>query len=277
MTSTTATTTTHDRTAGGTAPAAGLVTLPHVFRSELIKLRSVRSTAWTLLVAALSIVGFGVVGAWSVLLHTRVPDPPLLDPTGGALSGVSPAMFAVAVLGLLSVTGEYATGTIKTSLTAVPRRSMLLLGKALALACLTLPVVLLSTVVAFFSAKVLLGANDVAVSLGSPGVLRAVVGAALSTAVLAVLAAGFGWVFRRTAGAMAVLFAVMVLLPLPVMLLPGPIAAAVGPYLPGSVATALSQVVGDPALPPWAAFGVFVGYAVVMLAAGALTLRRRDA
>lgn len=275
--STTATTTMGTRPVEETAATLNRVTLPRVVVSEMIKLRSLRSTTWTLLAAAVTIVGFGVVGAWSVLLHTRIPDPPVPDPTGGALSGVNPAMFAVAILGLLAVTGEYATGTIKTSLTAVPRRSMLLLGKALALAALTLPVALLSTLVAFFAAKVLLSAHGVSIALNQSGVLRAVVGAALSVAVLAVLAAGFGWVFRQTAGAMAVLFAVMVLLPLPLMLLPAPIAAAVEPYLPGNVATALTQVSGDSPLPPWVGFAVFCGYAVLALVAGTLTLRRRDA
>jgi ABC-2 type transport system permease protein len=183
----------------------------------------------------------------------------------------------VAVLGLLAVTGEYATGTITTSLTAVPRRSMLLVGKAVALAALTLPVTLLSTVVAFFAAKVVLSTHGLTISLAQSGVLRAVVGAALSLAVLAVLAAGFGWLFRRTAGAMAVLFAVLVLLPLPLMLLPAAVAGAIGPYLPGNVATALLRVASDGPLPPWLGFALFVGYAVAALAAGALTLRRRDA
>jgi ABC-type transport system involved in multi-copper enzyme maturation permease subunit len=274
-------------TTSGTAvevPAHGVVdrpdlrvSLPRVFVSELVKLRSLHSTVWTLLAAVLSIIGFGVVGAWAELLKSRTPQPPPLDPVGGALTGVSSAMIAVALLGLLAVTGEYGSGTIRTSLTTVPRRTTLLIGKALALVALTLTLMLPATVLAFAAAQLLLSANGLSISLAHPGVLRAVVGAALSIAVLAVLSAAVGWLLRRTAGAMAVLFALLVLLPLPLMLLPAAIARAVGPYLPGSVATAITHVGAESPLPPWAAFGVFVGYAVLASLAGAVTLQRRDA
>jgi ABC-2 type transport system permease protein len=89
---------------------------------------------------------------------------------------VNPAAYAAAALGVIAVTNEYASGTIKPTLAAVPRRARLVLGKALALAAAILPVMLGAVLATFFTAQAILSTGDVSVSLTAPGAARAVVG-----------------------------------------------------------------------------------------------------
>lgn len=91
-----------------------------------------RSTGWLLLLAALSIVGIGVFNAIGIVVQLRQqPDsqPPTHDPAGAALSGVGAALVVVAALGILSVSADYSSGMIKTTIAAVPRRSYLVLAR----------------------------------------------------------------------------------------------------------------------------------------------------
>jgi ABC-2 type transport system permease protein len=115
------------------------------------------------------------------------------------------------------------------------------------------------------------------VSLTAPGVLRAVVGAALYLTVVAMLGSAFGWLLRGTAAAIATLVAVLVLPPVIGLLLPAKIAAIVVPYLPDHAGTAIMQLAPTGQLSPWAGFAVFLGYAAVALAGAVLVVRRRDA
>ncbi len=267
--------TTPDRAASGT------VTVGRILRSELVKLRSVRSTVYALLVGVLSILAMGAFMAIGVLVQ-KAPadgfaDAPVDDPTGGSLSGVSLALYPIATLGVLAVSSEYASGTIKATLAAAPRRSLLVLGKILALVCVVLPATFAATLVAFLTAKAVLASAGRGISLGHPGVLRAVVGAALYLTVVAILGAAFGWLLRSTAGALAGLFGVLVLVPAFGQLLPEAVGAKVLPYLPDNAGKAILQVTpgGEPA--PWTGFTIFCAYAAVVTALAAYALRRRDA
>jgi hypothetical protein len=259
----------------------GRVTLRRVISAELTKLRTVRSTVAAALIAALSIVAAGVFGAIGII----VGEPPdggtaeaaTADPAGGALTGITIALYAVIALGVLAVTSEYATGSIKPALAAVPRRGLLVAGNAIALAAVTFAVTLPATVTTFFTAKTVLGTAGMTVALTDPGVLRAVVGAALYLTVVAVLGSGFGWLLRSTAGAIATLVAVLVLSPVVGLLMPARITAIVVPYLPNNAGTAIMQLAPTGQLSPWAGFAVFLGYAAVALAGAVLVVRRRDA
>jgi hypothetical protein len=128
-------------------PATQRVSQARVVRSEWTKLRSLPSTAWSLLVTVTSIVGFGVL--YCLLRVARPPGDPAavaaFDPTAVSLTGVQLAAIAVGVLGVLLVAGEYATGLVRTSFTAVPRRLPVLWGKAIVFALTTLAVTGLST------------------------------------------------------------------------------------------------------------------------------------
>lgn len=250
-------------------------------RAELIKLGSLRSTTCALAASALSILAMAVVTAVGALAgqvaETGSSDPVTADPTGGALSGVSIAFFAVATLGVLTVTGEYATHTMRSTMVAVPRRARLVLAKALAVASLTLPVLLLATVIAFFAARAVLATSDITVSFTEPGVARAVLGAAVYLTGLAVLGTAFGWFLRSTAGALSAMFVVLIVVPTLGLLLPQKIAQQVLPYLPDNVGQAImATTASDGQLGPWTGLLVYTAWVLIALAGAALWVRRHD-
>ncbi|HSU37605.1 MAG TPA: hypothetical protein VLJ88_18275 [Propionibacteriaceae bacterium] len=284
---TTSTTSTTSSTPAPAIPVRGdhvgqpsaLHILGRATRSELIKLGTVRSTGWVLLLAALSIVGIGVFNAVGILVQLRQqPDsqPPTLDPAGAALSGIGAALVAVAALGILSVTADYSSGMIKTTIAAVPRRAYLVLAHTGALISYVLPVTLGSTVLTFLANKIILSAAGVTISFTDPGVARAVVGAGLYLTVLAVFTAGLGWLLRSTAGALVTWLALWLVPTLLIMLFPPTIAARVGPWLPANVGTAIYQV-GVPQAAAWFSLAGFVGYGVVLMVLATVLLRHRDA
>lgn len=273
---------------GATAPppaptpvTAGRVTLTRVAASEWTKMRSLRSTTWALLAAAMSIIGLGTFTAIGLVVQ-RVPadgfaDAAMTDPTGGALTGVSLAGYIFAGLGVLAVTSEYRSAGITVSLAAVPTRWHLVVAKALVVGTITFITSLMSIGVAFFAVKAVLATADGTISLSAPGVPRALVGAGLYLAFLAVVGTAYGWLLRRTAGAVVALVGVLVLLPVLVYLLPTSLGAAISPYLPSNAGTAILQLAPGDQLGPWTGFAVFVGYVAVVLTSATALLRRRDA
>ncbi len=244
------TSSTTDATATPPAPATsrpgadGRLTLGRVVSAELIKLRSVRSMMSAMVITVVSIVGMGLFGAVGLIVAKPPPDgeAATADPTGAALTGVTLAVYVVAAFGVLAVTSEYATGTIKPTLAAVPRRGLLVAGKTTAVAGVTFVVTLMATLGAFLAAKVVLSTAGITISLGAPGVLRAVTGAALYLAVVAILSSALGWLLRSIAGAfLATLVGILVVPQLVALLVPPRLAEIIGPYLPGSAATAIMQ------------------------------------
>lgn len=263
----------------GQAPAPGSVTLASVFRSELVKLRSVVSTIASLLTTAVVTIGIPTIVAVATIAGSSSDEDvsgAIADPTGGSLSGVGAAVFAVLTLGVLAISNEYSTGTIRSSLAAVPKRSQLVWGKALALFSVTLPVGVASALVAFFVAQLILASAGRSISLTEPGVARAVMGAGLYLSVAAVLASGLAWMLRSTAGSLAVVVGVLFFLPTIGLLLPAPVAAHVVPFLPNNAGMAIMQTTpsGHPA--PWLGIAVFAGYAAITLLAASYVVNRRD-
>ncbi|SFU06927.1 hypothetical protein SAMN05660657_05336 [Geodermatophilus amargosae] len=259
------------------AAATGIrVTQRRVFAAEAIKFRSLRSTGWLLVASVLSIVAAGLFPALGVLLGGLDPaggEGSRTDPTGGALTGVSFTQLLIAALGVLVVTSEYTTGLIRASFAAVPRRLPVLWAKAAIAAAVAFVATLAAALTAFLAVKVVLAAADVTISLTTPGVARAVVGASLLLAVTAVLGVAFGALLRSAVGAVAALFGLLFVTPLLGMLSP-----QISPYLPGNAGAAVVQTGATAgSLPPWAGLGVFSLYAVAALTAAAVALTRRDA
>jgi ABC-2 type transport system permease protein len=248
-----------------------------VERAEFTKVRSVPSTGWSLLTGAALIIGFGVL--YAIVCVSRPPtDPASFDGAGAALAGVQLAQTAAGVLGALVITGEYATGSIRTTLTAAPRRGRVLGAKAAVVAATTFLVSLPSAFAAFVLGQRTLAPQHLDTSLGQPGVLRAVVGSALYLTLVALLGLGLGALLRNTAGAVAALFGLLFGLPIAAGLLPASIADHVGRYLPSSAGLAVTFDGRDPSsLAPWTGLTVFAFYAVALLALGAWRLRRTDA
>ena len=261
-------------------PTGQRVTLARVVRSEWTKLRSLPSTRWSLLITVASIVGFGAL--YSLLRVTRPPDGPAavasFDPTAVSLTGVQLAQFAVGVLGVLLVAGEYATALVRTSLTAVPARLPVLWGKAVVFGLTTLAMYLPATLAAFLVGQSILSDKRLDVPLGHPGVARAVLGSALYLAAIGLLGLGLGALLRSTAGAVTTLLGLLFGPQLLTGLLPSAWSDRIYPYLPVPAGAAVANVRPDPlALAPWTGFAVLCGYTAVVLALAAWQLRRRDA
>lgn len=251
------------------------VTQVRVLRSEWTKLRSLRSTVWSLVAAVALIVG---VGAAVASVRRSPADLTDFDPTAISLTGVYLAQLAIGVLGVLLVTGEYATGMIRSSFTAVPRRLPVLWAKAAVFALTTLQLCLPAATAAFLLGQALLSPEHLGTTLGRPGVARAVLGGALYLTAVGLLGLGLGAVLRNTAGAVSALFGLLFVLPIVLGFLPGHWSEQVNKYLPMAAGTAITNVRLDPtALGPWSGLGLCFLYAAAALGLAAWQLHRRDA
>jgi ABC-2 type transport system permease protein len=249
-----------------------------VVRSEWTKLRSLPSTAWSLLATTGLIVGLGA--AYALVRVTRPPRQPSaagFDPTAISLTGVQLAQLAIGILGVLLITGEYATGMIRGSITAVPSRLPLLGGKAIAFALTTLALCVPATLAAFLVGQSILGTEHLDTTLAHPGAARAVLGAALYLTAVGLLGLGLGALLRNTTAAIAALFGLLFGLQLLSGLLPSAWADHAYKYLPTPAGTAITTMQPGPdSLAPWTGLGVFCLYAAATLALAAWRLRRLD-
>jgi ABC-2 type transport system permease protein len=256
------------------------VTQARVLRSEWTKLRTQPSALWALLSAVIVVIGFGIL--YSLLRGARPPHGAAairsFDPVSVSLSGMQLAQIAVGVLGVLVITSEYATGLIRTSLAAVPRRLPVLWGKAGLLVAVTFAVSLPAAFAVFLAGQSILGRHHLGVTLSQPGVARAVIGSALYLAVAGLVGLGLGTLLRSTAGGIAALFGLLFAVQIAAGLLPGSWSQDVGKYLPATAGLAVTSVRPDPSsLAPWVGFGVFCLYAAVLLSLASLRIRRGDA
>src|SRR5919205_2120231 len=226
-----------------------------VLHSEWTKLRSVRSTYWTLLAAAAVTIGLGaVLSLFYINNYTTMSaaDRAAFEPTSYALSGVFLAQLAIGVLGALAITSEYGTGMIRTTFAAVPQRRLVLTAKALVFTAVTLVTGVGSCLVGFFLSQAILSSHHLETTITAPGVLRAVIGGGLYLAVLGLLAFGIGAIIRHTAGAIAAIFGLVLVLPTMAIFLPSSWADRVSPYLPGNAGRAVFSVAQQPhMLAPW--------------------------
>ncbi|MEA2297955.1 MAG: type transport system permease protein [Solirubrobacteraceae bacterium] len=264
------------------APARPLAHFTDVVRSEFTKLRSVRSTYWTLFAAILFVIGLAVIGALVVsgnYAHFGAREKADFNPTRLSLVGVNLAQIAIGVLGVLVITSEYATGMIRATLGAVPQRRLVLAAKALVFALTALVVGTVASFIAYFIGQAILSGQHLQSSIGDPQVLRAVFGGGLYLAVLGLLGLGLGAIIRVSAGAISALFGILFVLPIiSTVALPQSWQDTINPYLPGDAGRQIFAVTHDAtSLGPWAGFGVFCIYAVIALAVAAVLINRRDA
>ena len=261
------------------------VTMAGVLHSEWIKLRSVRSTAWSYVAAAGILLFFGSIAAaftGGLLASTEEgPDGPGgSDPTATVLSGVPLVALIIGVLGVIAMTSEYATGTIRSTMTFVPQRLKVLGAKTIVLVVVTLPVMVLATLATFFVGQALLSAGDAGTataSLGDDGVLRAVLGTAVYLAGIALMGLAFGSLLRSTPAALSALFALIFLLPgLGSFLLPASVRDDVLPHLPSNAGSSFTSVTATPdLLPAGEGVAVFAAWVLIPLAIAAVRLVRR--
>jgi ABC-type transport system involved in multi-copper enzyme maturation permease subunit len=257
----------------------GHVTQLGVLHSEWIKLRSLRSTWYSLLATFVIIVGLGTL--FSALRAHRFHNSDLfnLDPTQASLRGAFLAQLAIGVLGVLVISGEYSTGMIRSSLAAVPHRSPVLAAKSAVFAVLALVVTTAGTFCAFLLGQAALASTHRQANLSTPHALRAVVGTGLYLTLIGLLAVGLGFLIRSTAGAIATLVGIVLVLPLLANALPDPYAGDVTKYLPLSTLNRVMATTHPDSnlLGPWAGLGITALYAAAALIAGLVLLKRRDA
>ncbi|HEY7145307.1 MAG TPA: ABC transporter permease subunit [Streptosporangiaceae bacterium] len=260
-------------------PATGHAGFTGALRSEFTKIRSTRSTYWTLLAMIVITIGFGALASGGAANSGN--EGPAFDPTQQSLFGLFFGQLVIAVLGALTITSEYATGMIRTSLTAQPRRGTLLAAKATVFAAVALVTGLITCFGAFFLGQALMSGAHMGTSIAAPGVLRAVVGGALFLTACGMLAFGLGAILRHTAGAITAAIVLLFVLSILVNALPHDWQAHVDKWMPaiaGSQIWAVVPVKGfPPMLAPWTGFAVLCGYALVALAGGLILVRRRDA
>ena len=291
-------------------PATGRAGLAGTIRSEFTKLRSVRSTYWTIAAMVIVSVGFAAIAGFAIAnnLHNNPVNKAGMDATQASLGGFFElGQLIIAVLGALTITSEYSTGMIRTSLTAMPRRGTVYAAKLLVFGAVTLVVSLITSFIAFFVGQAAMSGSGVSASLfhsvtiranavqnGPAGnvtfsgtivitpatVLTAIIGTALFVTVVAMIAFGLGAIIRHTAGAITSAIGLMFIIPVIVQLLPNTWRWDIMRFFPDAAGRVLSVTVGqqNPHLwSGWPQFGVTLIYAAVLLGVGAYLFRTRDA
>jgi ABC-2 type transport system permease protein len=280
------TTTLDPAQAAGTTTTASVSRNPvrfgGILRSEWIKLRSLRSTVWSY--AMLVLISLGLAVLMAVTLNSMTPQPLPDEAHVGILMQVSSfpvalGQLVVAVLGVLVISGEYSTGMIRSTFSAVPRRLPVLWAKSAVLFVSTFVVGLLATVGAYLVGSLILAANDIAAPITDPDVLRAIVGGALYLALVALFALGVGTAIRSSAGGIATVLGIVLILPTILQLIPAEWAQDIVPYLLSDAGLGLVGLQSDipGGLEPWQQLAVVLGWVAASLTAGAILMKRRDA
>jgi hypothetical protein len=262
-------------------PSGGMAT--GLLAAEWTKVRSVRSTFWTLLAGVVLTVGLGAIICAvfaAQYAHVGREDRLAFDAASFSLTGGILAQLAVAVLGVLVITSEFGSGMIRTSFVAVPQRLGVLAAKAAVFAALVFIVMLGACTAAFAIGQAILSSKDIGVGIGAPHAVRSIVGTSLYLTILGLLALGIGSMLRKTAGAVTAVVGILFVLPALSALLPSSI-EVVQRYLPSNAAQSMLTGGVQPSdgtviLSPWIGLGVFALYAAAALGGAAYLLVRRD-
>lgn len=255
-----------------------LASLRPVFAAELIKLRTVRSSVWTL--GSTIVVGAGFGYLLGLAWRSGADEIDDFDPLFPTFYGIAFAQFAVVVFGVLAISGEYSSGTIRSSLTAVPRRGVLYTGKLLAVALPVLAVSVITVLVTFAAAHTALG--DLGVPIGEGDAPGAAVGACLYLVLICLFAMGVATMLRSAAATLGIL--------MPVFFLGSqglgnvPKVKTVAQYLPDQAGMLIMHLVGPQHderwtrdYGPWTGLAIMALWTAAALLGGYLVMRRRDA
>ncbi|HVB42723.1 MAG TPA: ABC transporter permease subunit [Streptosporangiaceae bacterium] len=310
---------THEALVGGvvTSHSSGRAGFLGTVRSEFTKIRSVRSTYWTMLALVIACVGIGALFSWGQasrpdrILHGegRFGGPNGVgsgqarifaaqaaaeihaNAASISLFGLLFGQLIIIVLGALTVTSEYSTGMIRTSLSAMPRRGAFFAAKAVVFGAVALAIGLVTSFVAFFVGQAILSSGNAIVAghslsttLSQPDVLRSVIGGGLFLAACGLLSFGIGAILRHTAGAISAGIGLLFVLMILANFLPSPPSGWFGqadidkwiPFFAGAHIWQ-EQLTGVNPFSPWIGFGVFCAYAAAAVSGGLILFLRRDA
>lgn len=253
----------------------------HVLQAEWTKFWSVRSTTWTFVALVVATAGISALICWAVASSFDSAPPEAragFDAVSISLAGIILGQAAVVVLGCLTISAEYTSGGIRTTLTAVPHRVRLLLAKAVVLAAITFVAGVLTMLLSFSIGQLVLSTADAGleVGLGDDGVLRAVIGGGLYIVACGLLGFAVGALLRHTAGAITTTLGILFVLPIIANFLPSDWGATVRKYI-NAGNSIFSTTTPEGQLGPWEGYAVFSLWWVVLLVVAAVLIRRRDA
>jgi ABC-2 type transport system permease protein len=268
---------------GGRGAGGAEQTLRGALHAEWIKLRTLPGTMWLLLAVVALTVAVGSLVAGAVTCPAAGCGQ---DPAKAALSGINLSQAVVAILAVLAISGEYSTGMIRVTLTAMPRRITVLTAKAAVVTGLVLVAGAAGVLASVLAGRLILpgrgftpGHGYPVLSLANGADLRAAAGSVLYLGLIALLALGLGTAIRDSAASIGAVLGLLYLFPV--------VASAVSPgwarHLqqigPMSAGLDIQATTGLPSLPlsPWAGLGVLAAWAAAALLAGGLLLRWRDA
>ncbi|MFC8276843.1 ABC transporter permease [Streptomyces sp. NPDC057271] len=257
-----------------TPVAAYRVTPTRVLRAEWHKLWTVRSTWITVLTSVAFLLGVGILmGA----TYTSGGGDSDVDTVILTLYGSQLGAICLAVLGILVTAGEYSTGMIRASLTAVPRRTPVLWAKATVFTATVFTVSFVTALITFLTAQLFLSDTDQAASLADDGVLAALAGNAAGVTLLGLIALGLGAALRSVPGAIGAFVGGVLILPEVLGMLPYDAMETAVRYFPTQAAGALGSADPVPhAASPGGAFLALCLWAAATLIVPAMLLKRRD-
>ncbi|MHB8335274.1 MAG: ABC transporter permease [Acidimicrobiales bacterium] len=253
-----------------------------LLRAEWTKMRTVRSTMWTLVAMTIITVGISMIAGSTIANRWNtfsVIQRLTFDPTRISLRGLLFSQLIIGVLGVLVMSAEYGTGTIRATLAAVPRRPRVLAAKAAVFFAVAVVAGELLAFSGFLVGQAMLTSPAPHAVLSQPNVLRAVAGGGLVVAVLGLFALGLATIIRHSAGAITAYVGVLLVAPIILQSLPSSIGQPILKFMPFTISDTMTSVVpnGNDAFSPWVGLLVLVGYAVAALVIGGWLLNRRDA
>lgn len=259
------------------------VTFREAMDSEFAKIRSVRSTFWTLLVCLVLSVGISVLIAAVTSANWNSIDPSeraSLD-MSSVVAGVYFGVLVTGVLGVLVVSSEYGTGMMRTSLTAFPRRGTLFVAKAVVLTVVVLIVGLVIAFASYLIASPFYTKHGVRLSLGEAANLRALLAVPVYLTLVALMGLGLGYLLRHTAAAISSLVGLLFVIPIITNFLPGTVGKDINKIVPSNAGGAMMvthrTTTGTPPLSPLAGFITLLIWTAVLLVPAFVLYRRRDA
>ena len=257
------------------------VTMVSTTHAEWIKFRTVRSTVMGYAVTILLTLGIGALITTAIRGHWQTMNPLrrlAFDPVSTSLGGTLFAQFAVGVIGVLFITNEYSSGSIRTTFAATPRRIQVVLAKLAVLISVTTVVAEVVVFVAFIMGQLIYEGVVPTATLASGAVLRSVILGGVYLTLLGTLGFGLGLILRQQSAAISVFTSLLLIVPIIVFVLPQSWQDSVTRYEPSSLGHAMMSTSAPLNMfGPWTATLLLLGYVAVVLVAGASLLVRRDA
>ena len=271
-----------------TMPRSTSLSFPRLVRSEWIKLRSIRSTVWCYaIVVVLTLAMAYLLGAVDTGVQRGAPTAvanELIVQVSAA--SVSLTALVVGVLGVLIITGEYGTGQIRSTFTADPRRTGVVLAKAFVLALTTFVVSAVATWIGVAITTALQAGRDIRPDLADPAVFMPILGSSVYVTLVALVAFGIGLLVKSSAGGIAITLGILLVLPTIVQIIGGLTNQQwiidASQFLPSSAGAQLytfdsgGQQGDGLRLGGWGGFGVLAGEVVVVGAIALAAARSRD-